>query len=529
MDVRGSFRQRDDEGFSVVEVVFAAAILFFALTALLGLLGASSTMTGGARAKSVLNNAVSSELDWIRSLPFDRVALNNQTPPGDIPPSRTYVKEGFTVQLTFTVTDRTSQNGTKEVRVHARSTRQGFPDVQTSAFAAVRNRIGTTMADADGAPMIEFISPTPAPETVVVANRIGGTSNPLTIAAKAWSENYAISRIEFMVGSTRLRNGNTVYADFAQRDFSGENPEETLSFDWHTGQVDSNGTPTIPDGRRTVRIVAYDDQGRPSAARERVFLVDNYPPSVPGDRVMPWTGWIDASGLPKQSVGAVWSMAPDGTDWAPFHEAEVFENTTGATLLTGWSSVMSLQATGSVNPAGSLACYGMRVRALSPLQNPSEWGTVSPVVTRPEATGSCDVTRSKNSGSRDQWTFTTRASVTPPRFPYQSTSLLVEALKISGGTTTTVNVTSAARAAWSSGAAYTYTDTHSVVIGKSTTPSAPSYRIRVTITPTGWGSAGHVVMSNSVTPWVPNPISTFEYNAPQTSITATNKPVTCAW
>lgn len=520
---------RSDDGFSVVEVVFAAAILFFALTALIGLMGVSSTMTGSARAKSVLSNAITSELDWVRSIPFEKVGLTTQIPPGDIPASRTYVKDGFTITMTFSVTDMTASNGTKEVRVNAVASRQGQQDVQSSAFAAIRNRIGTTMADADGAPIIEFIAPTPAPETVVVSNRIGGTGEPLTIAAKAWSENYAISRIEFMIGTTRLRNGNSIYADVAQVDFSGTEPQEQLVFNWHTGQVDNAGIASVLDGRRVVRVVAYDDQGRPSAARERIFLVDNFAPAVPDGRALQWQGWIDSMGVAQQSLAALWNPAMDGTDYAPYHESGVFENTNGGSTLAAWTPVASLQATANVSVGSAMGCYSMRTRALSPLQNPSEWGTVSPVVTRPVLTGSCDVTRAKNSGSRDTWTFVTRSTVMQPRFPFQNSSLTVEVLKTVAGVTTVTNVTTSARSAWNSGGQYTYSDTHSMTIGKSTTPVPPNYRIRVTVAPNGWGSASQTVTSNSLTPWVPNPISTFEYDSAVFTITAPNQPVRAAW
>ena len=77
---------RRDDGFTVVELVIAAAILFFAMTALVGLLGASTSMTASAKSRSVLTNAISSELERIRALRIEEVDYS--TSGGQIPHSK---------------------------------------------------------------------------------------------------------------------------------------------------------------------------------------------------------------------------------------------------------------------------------------------------------------------------------------------------------------------------------------------------------------------------------------------------------
>lgn len=532
MDLRGiAGRRRDDDGFSVVEVVFAAAILFFALTALIGLMGVSSRMTASSRARTILTNEVASQLDSARAIPFDQLALTTANPPGQLAPSLTYTKSGYTITMTFTVTDRSAVNGTKEVRVVAVIAQPGFPDVRTTAFAAVRNRIGGTTVVANSAPTIEIVSPTPDSDTIVAGNQIAG-GGPLLIATRAESELFKIKRVEYLVGNTVLKNGTTIYADPAQHDFSGVNAIETWQFQWHTKQVDGSGVPSVQDGRRTVRVVAYDDQGRASAPQQRVFLVDNYPPELPQNRALAWSGFVNTSGLADQKLTAQWTNAMDGTDVAPYHFAEVYENLNGAADSAAWSAPVTMQSAGVVAGTGPFGCYAMRVEAKSPLQNSSGWGVVGPVFTRPTANGSCDVTRAYFDKKKDTWTFVTRLTAKRPRFPYNSSTVQVKVLRYDAGTAAApveTDITAAAKAAWAGGADYTYSNTNTQTIANGSTPVPPPYRIQVTITPTGWGAAPTTLLSNYATAWYPSPISGLTYSATTKTVTVTNKPLTVAW
>jgi Tfp pilus assembly protein PilV len=132
---------RRDDGFTVVELVVAAAILFFAMTALVGLLGASTNMTASAKSRSALTNTIASELETIRMLRIEEVDYD--TSGGQIPHTKVVTLEnGVTLTLVYTITDRTAQNNTKEVLIRGTATRPGFAPVTFSSFAVIRDRIG---------------------------------------------------------------------------------------------------------------------------------------------------------------------------------------------------------------------------------------------------------------------------------------------------------------------------------------------------------------------------------------------------
>lgn len=536
MKIRGVFgRCRRDDGFSVVEVVFAAAILFVALTALIGLMGASSRMTASSRAKTILTNEVASQLDSARAIPFDNLALTTAVPPGQVPPTITYTKSGYTITMAYTITDRSAVNGTKEITVVGTISAPGFPDIRTSAFAAVRNRVGGSTVVDNNLPVIEIIDPTPPAETIVAGNQVSGGGN-LNIVTRSTSTSHKIKSVEYLVGtSTMLKSGTTIYADPAQHDFSGDNAEETWSFQWHTRQVDQAGVPSVQDGARTIRVIATDDQDRKSPPAQRTFIVDNYPPNIPTGRNLSWTGYVDNSGNAAQSLSAVWNAAMDGTDVAPYHLAEVYENTRGESDFAQWSAPYSMQAPGKLpdDRLGAFGCYAIRVKSESPLHNSLGWGEAGPVYTRPTANGSSDVKREYVDKKNNKWTFTTRFSIPKPRFKYESASLRVYVQRfdsgITGSPTATTDITSLVTAAWLAGDSYAYTDAQMRTTPNATQPTRPTYRVAVTVTPIGWGAAPQTLYSNYATPWLPVPISIMPVPSSTTPAIETNKPLTVAW
>ncbi len=517
----------DDAGFTVVEVVIAASILFFTLTALIGLMGVSTNMSAGAKSRAVLSNEISSEMDRVRSLPFDQIGLK---PAGALDPSVTFVRDGFTCTFVYTVTLRS--NGTKEVRVDGTATRDGFPPVSSSAFAAIRNRVGATGGSAAGAPTIRFDNETPDGDTIVSANRTEA-SDALVIAATAEAiDEHTISRIEFKVGSMSggnvpLRDGNTIYAHTAEFDYPGApNAMESESFVWHTGQVDDAGQALVADGRRAVRITAYDEQGRPSAPRERSFIVDNFVPAVPTNRTLA----LDARADLTQAINLTWTKALDGTLEAPYHEAELYEDRATYSDMTAWTRLAVLQNPGS-RAADGFARYAMRVKALSPLRNASAWGSSNLLYTRPPVNGSCDLTRYKQlrangsySNSLDTWKFTTRFTIPKPRYPYSAVTVEVLRNGVAMAAPTTAQVT----AAWNTNQPYSFSDVFSQDISKSSLPTAPAYQVRVVITPTGYGAGTpETLLSNTARPYTPANEDDFQYTTGP--LTSTNLPLTVAW
>ena len=109
-----------EDGFTVAELVIAASILFFVLTAMIGLMGASSQMTVAAKQRAVLTNVVASYIDEVRSGTWTSIAA----PTSPI----TRVVNGITVVINMTVETKSTSRGTpylKVLRITATASLQG--------------------------------------------------------------------------------------------------------------------------------------------------------------------------------------------------------------------------------------------------------------------------------------------------------------------------------------------------------------------------------------------------------------------
>jgi len=361
---------RRDDGFTVVELVVAAAILFFALTALVGLLGMSTNMTVSAKSRSALTNAIASELEITTA-------------------------DGVTITLTFVVTDRTAQNNTKEVRVSGTGTRPGFPAVSYSSFAVIRDRIGGTVRDTgSNGPMIEFVDPTPVGGATLQGNKIGGTSTTIEIVGHAWSETgNNITRFEYTVdgiaGSIPLKETNTVMpGSLSWHDVTTPSDDEQWAFSWNTNQRDSSNEPEVLDGLRTVTIIAYDDMDRASVPMRRTFLVDNYGPAAAPTTTLSNTPNADLS----QTLGLSWTEVVDGDRPTDHYAYEVYEKLSASQTITDWTAV-SVDAGTKTAAAAPLAMYAARAQGHSVLNHTGPWGTSVAVLTRPVLNGTHDVSR----------------------------------------------------------------------------------------------------------------------------------------
>lgn len=524
---KGLNRLRHEEGgFTVVEIVVAAFILFFALTALIGLLGMSTNLTASARSKSVLNNAISAEMDRIRSLPYSGIAYRTgPTSTGQVVQERSEVIEGFRISYVTTIVDRSGTNGTKEVTIVGTCVREGFPPTSSRMFAAVRNRVGGITTGTGNVPVVQFMSMTPRADAILIANRTSdGVPIDVGVRATTTGEN-SISRIEIVVGvpgsNALMRNSATAhYTESSEKDFTGDSTYAEFIFrNWYTTQV----APVIPDGRRVIRAIAYDQQGRASAPRERTFIVDNVAPSAPTNVVL--TGRVYAD-MTQDLLPSQWTVPLDGTDPAPYIEADIKEDQNGASDPEQWATVVQLQ-TPSVVAAEPFGRYALRVRALSPMREKSPWAVSPRVFTRPIINGTSDVTRARRSASIDRWTFVTRLQLPAPRFPYAS-GATVQLLE--NGTPVAGFDSAAALAAWGARQPYSVERTLVMDLGKNATPTAPQYQLRAVLTPLGFGGGSPVtITSNFARAWGPSDEALFEYTVPPSTISSTGMPLTRTW
>jgi len=489
-----AIRAKRDDGFTVVELVVAAAILFFAMTALVGLLGASTKMTTSAKSRSALTNSIASELDQIRTLTIDKVDYDSAG--GSIPHVKTItLPDGVTVVLSYTITDRVKQNNTKEITIRGVATRPGAAPVRFSSFAVIRDRIGgrTRYANTNG-PVIEFDDDSPPEASILEGSKVGGTSSGIVIKTRAWSEThnnvvrfeYTVDGIDTTTGSKAslpLKETNTVYpGHLSWFDVPVPSEDETWGFGWNSNQRDTANRPEVPDGIRTVTCVAYDDMDRASIAITRYFLVDNYAPTAAPPTALENVKNADRT----QDLNLDWAEVLDGTQPADHYSYELYRKTTDSQTLTDWSPV-SLSG-GQTARALPLAYYAARVQAKSVLDKAGPWGVSTAVLTSPVLAGSHDVRRTRHNASQDNWAYTTRLTVNEPNVPSAVGSVIIE--RTGGGAgATQIDVTTAAKAAWSAGNSYAWSEVVSQRIKNTVNPTVPEYRLKVVLTPTGAASA----------------------------------------
>jgi len=376
----------------------------------------------------------------------------------------------------------------------------------TSAFAAIRNWAGGMSQGSGGTggtgPTIIFDDPTPAQDSVVSGNSVygGGT---LVIRALANASSGSITRIEMVVdgqsGPVFLRDGNTSFSTEAFQNFTGGNPSESLSFNWNTTQVNSSGNPAVQDGYRTVMITAFDHAGQ-QAAKQRRFLVDNYPPDAPTGPAQT----ITAAGY-SLADAMTWTQALDGTEPAAKYEAQLVKDTAGAATLAGWTAVGTYVPTPAAGTSVSTAIdplsrYLLRVRAGSPratsggTQSWSAWTeTASAKISPPFLQGTYRITETKSKG-KSTFGFTSTFSI--PAIPAwaNSGSADYDLLRAQGNGAFAL----VADVTGSAGGAYTDIAPSQGPLGNNVSPVPYTYQLRVTLTPKGYKASGaETVLSNT--------------------------------
>ncbi len=393
-----------DEGFSVIEVVLAAFILFFVLTAMLGLVGTTTRMNMNAEARNALTNAVSSHIEWVRSLDFTVVGIRGSDAEATIEPAYTYTVDGYTIVIENQI--REAVDGTKELVITATASREGYPDVVTTTFAAIRDKDEglTRVVDSSAAPLLRFNVSTPD-ENAVLFSAFGPGGSPLYISAHAESKLSGgfISDLRYYCAGELLRDGNTIFANVASWQ-PGTSPVDQ-TFRWDTRQVNDSGVAVVQDGWRIVRLIAIDENGN-EAQKDRRFYIDNYKPNSPGVPV--------AQIYDNTETRISWTEAMDGTDPTAKYEVQVRKVLSDGSL--------SAPATVIVNdPAHlyygtSFSRYTTQVRAGSPRNLWSDFvAATRPFMTRALLTGTSTTVYTGKNAAR---TATTDMSVavTPPDF-----------------------------------------------------------------------------------------------------------------
>jgi Tfp pilus assembly protein PilV len=401
---------RSDEGMSIVEIVIAMFILFFVVTAVLGLTLTSTRMSVDAKQRTIMTNAVSSHLEWVRSLDFKTISIVGSDADAAVPAVVTRTVDGFTVALTSQISD--GQAGTKEIRVSAIVSRPGYRTLETTQFLVLRDASkGLTQSVDDSKLTIDFGAQTPPQDAVVYGTVVrGGSTLYISAQAATSGEGVTISDVRYYCSGTLLRDGTSINSDVAAWQ------PMTVSFSpspfrWNTQQVDDDGNLAIADGWRIVRIEATDSNGL-KAYKDRKFYVDNYPPDAPADPPVP-----DVRS--STDVRLAWTAAMDGT-----HEAWEYVvwlrqiNAAGSLIdLTDPEEPIKVPSPAYVHGTAAFSRYEAEIASLSPRGFESaRKTTVVPYVSRPAVTGTSYTRYQGNGNNRYSYTIV-NLSVNTPTFP----------------------------------------------------------------------------------------------------------------
>lgn len=434
--MRGAYQRRvaDDAGMTIVELIFAASILFIILTGVLGLIGQTTLMTADAAQSNVMTSAVNAYVERVQGLDFEQVAISGETSDGVLLSVETTNVNGYTVEFVPYIVnvlaipeDPNSKILWKNLYLDVTLTRADGDVEAMSTMVVIRDRSEfLTRAERNPAtdPTIGFIGGTPPDGTVVYdANWMdGATQRALYLSARA----------DAVAGRTI----DSVWIDidglWLSADYLGNRAQwypqtqswSVSSFIWYTRQkedvVQADGsvvqTEAIPDGMRRVTVYAEDSTGvRVSATRS--LLVDN---RIPGNAGTP------APVMPGKatSIGITWPPAMDGTSEAHHYgiwalrmktTAEVTADPSSYWLpitLTGNTAVPSAGYTMTTQPFTRYLAY---VRAYSPrnLASAANVWVAEGFTTRPLLTGTYTITGNKV-GSTWYYKTAVNLSVTPP-------------------------------------------------------------------------------------------------------------------
>lgn len=484
-------RFASDSGMTIVEVVVASAILFFIMTALIGLVGRTTSMAAQARQMNDVNNAVSTYVEWMRGLPF--VALDSIE-------STTIAAGDYTVQIVPTV-EASDNEYLKNVWLGVTVTAPNGFIKAINEMVVIHDRDQYMTQSSQGPttdPTVVFLAASPPDQTVVWLNNglsywkdSSGVTRSLQVSARAFAtEGRTVDEVYFQLEDTYdLKDAIT--GDTARWLYPTWTDSPLVNI--HLGQLDSDGVPIFREGLRTLQVFVKDSNG---VIRQdvRQYLVDNRKPDT-----YPWPVSFTDNGPADRWI--TWPLVMDGTTpAAEYISAIARQPATGSATTSTWisSGTYRGRATAWKFPGLPMSRYYGVTAAASPR---NLWSTISPsyfIVTRPTLTGTYDV--QKRLTTPKGWTVTTSLVVTAPSF--ESTETKYEWYEGSTLTTTT--------------ASNTYTPPAVTVEGDpATTPfPARSYSVVVTTRPLGYpsGTANAAVSrtSNTVTT-VANPTGTYTF------------------
>jgi Tfp pilus assembly protein PilV len=488
-----------DEGFTIVEVVISAFILFVVITAVLSLMLSNTAAANQAKEKSVVVNAVASYIEQVRAMPYNDIGMPLGDPPGQLAATSTVVGS-FTIDIVPTVTwvDDPSIDGTKDYKLLNIAT-TATParlagSVVTMSTQAIISPAGAGNNVVRVPPSIAWSGSSPATDSIVygTARQVGGS-------ADAVGTGVVVTNMNLYCDGSLLQNWSGGAAQFTFTTASA-----SCDFYWNSQAKDASNTPFWEDGVRTLKLEAWDSNGQQNYITRSV-LVDNHAPIEPASVTV-----TDTTAATTLTHVITWPVCADGTSPAYRYSIAIYRQPTTSTS-TGsyadWTSVPALSASSNNvtrNPQQSFGRYlyavdSVSVRGLT-LSNPA---TVI-AVTRPTITGSRNLWDNGNSGANKKWSLTSSVVLGAPNFPYDTSTVrntLYHATSASGPWTQVGSPTSAFTLP---GDAFTL----------SSTLTSYYYRVETVITPRGYGGGTPVTLLSNVI----GPTGTVAGSGPMTNV-----------
>ncbi len=383
-DVRRAATQsvRDDSGFTIVEIMMAVVILLIALTGVMSLMMANTYMNVSAKEKSSLINEANSYIERVRQMNYNDIGTSSSTPAGALAPY-TVTANGYVITVTPTVsamTDDRIVNSSnvpivgvlKKLTIVITAHRVGTtgPVVTYSTEAIIKK----TDSGVNVAAQLPDIAPTqvsPSADDVVY-----GTAVPLGAIAHANGDGVTLSSINFYCDGVPMVGQGGSLAQWPLTTVS----YTTSGFLWDTTAVNEDGIALSADGWHTIKLEAWDSNGR-QAWYQFAVVVDNSPPVWPTD------GWITAAPVNSTSMNLAWSSVYDGN--APVHHYELTTEKwglQGSTYTWGTPVSRDFSTASGVAVAEPFTRYRYTVAAVGPpaLNRKSSGSSSIEAVSRPE-------------------------------------------------------------------------------------------------------------------------------------------------
>ncbi len=403
--MRGSCtRLERDDGFTILEVMIAAAILFVVLTGVLGLVIQSTSMGLQSKQNVVFNNVVNSYVERVQHMKFAKVVVG--TGAGELPSSETTTVGEYTITITPSITPG-AMSGLKTLTITAVLT-SARGDSQTLTTDVVVRDKDRFLTEGANPPEIEWNIGMPAVDEVVWASQKASGGQLRVKATVKALDGKTLRSITIRGDGPVLEDVNGNLASWEWE--AGSQPgQHTIDFWWNSAQTapgETSGTvvPAIADGRRTLMLVAIDSVGAERAS-SYTMIVDNHPPGVPSARPV---ATVESAAKARLS----WGSASDGTDPAWGYRVHARRQELGG----AWASVFTDTVAGATAKTYDVAAFSRHWFEVGSIGLPpnsrdsaSRAGMVSSWISPPRASGTATVVNNKGA--------TVSLSVTQPQFP----------------------------------------------------------------------------------------------------------------